>query len=490
MGVRVSPSALFICLWELKLKVNINKVDEATRELEIIVPKSLYEEELNQEFKTAQQHISIKGFRKGRVPINLIKQLYGKEIEEDFIGEYATKLFKDATEKENIKFVGKPIFKDYQKKDNEVVFLFNFDVIPEFELKEYKGLKIYEPIHRVTDEEIEHEINHRRLYSAKVQDAEQVNDEHTIVAIDIIPLDQETLEPLPNGKIQSTTILLSSETVPSDLKSLLIGKKVGDEFVYNPHINEPSAPDEIVKIKVKHISQLILDEFNDEFVKQYTRGRLSTTEEFKEEIGYYLQEKWDMRTNDEMVKQVIKQLVDAHEFDLPQTVLYETALKLSEDFLKKYGENYPQLKGKQPQELIEDFIPIAESQVKWAIIKKKIIEKENLQIEDYDIESIVEEHKRQNPEANEEDLKQYIKNSPHIVDTLMEKKVLDFLIGFAETTEIDFEEYQKMLEKGDVTEEETSNETSSGDNEIKSDEVKEESVETTEKIVSEKKESS
>lgn len=427
-------------------------MDEATRELEIVVPKSLYEEELNAEFKTAQQHISIKGFRKGRVPISLIKQLYGKEIEEDFIGEYATKLFKDATEKENIKFVGKPFLKNYQKKEDEVVFLFNYDVIPEFELKEYKGLKIYEPIHRVTDKEIEHEINHRRLYTAKVEDADEINDEYTIVAIDIIPLNQETLEPLPDGKIQSTTILLTSETVPSDLKSLLIGKKVGEEFLYNPHNSDTSAPDEMVKIKVKHISRLILDEFNDEFVKQYSRGRLSTTEEFKEEIGYFLQEKWDMRTNDEMVKQVIKQLVDAHDFDLPQTVLYETAIKLSEDFLKKYGENYPQLRGKKPQDILDDFIPIAESQVKWAIIKKKIIEKENLQIEDYDIESIVEEHKRQNPEANEEDLKQYIKNSPHIVDTLMEKKVLDFLIGFAETTEIDFDEYQKILDKEDSQE--------------------------------------
>lgn len=452
MGVRVSPSALFVFILETKLKININKLDEATRELEIVVPKSLYEEELNAEFKTAQQHISIKGFRKGRVPISLIKQLYGKEIEEDFIGEYATKLFKDATEKENIKFVGKPFLKNYQKKEDEVVFLFNYDVIPEFELKEYKGLKIYEPIHRVTDKEIEHEINHRRLYTAKVEDADEINDEYTIVAIDIIPLNQETLEPLPDGKIQSTTILLTSETVPSDLKSLLIGKKVGEEFLYNPHNSDTSAPDEMVKIKVKHISRLILDEFNDEFVKQYSRGRLSTTEEFKEEIGYFLQEKWDMRTNDEMVKQVIKQLVDAHDFDLPQTVLYETAIKLSEDFLKKYGENYPQLRGKKPQDILDDFIPIAESQVKWAIIKKKIIEKENLQIEDYDIESIVEEHKRQNPEANEEDLKQYIKNSPHIVDTLMEKKVLDFLIGFAETTEIDFDEYQKILDKEDSQE--------------------------------------
>ncbi len=428
------------------MEVKINKVDDATRELTIVIPKPKFEEELEAEFRSFQQNVAMKGFRKGHVPINLIKKLYGKEIEQDFVSEYATKAFRTVAEEQKLKFVGKPIFKDYQKNDSEVVFLFAYDVIPDFELNEYKGLKIFEPIHRVTDQEIEHEINHRRLYSANVQDSNIINNENSIVTIDIIPLDQETLEPLQNGKTQTTTILLSSETVPKDLKELLMGRNIADEFTYNPHDTEPTAPNEFVKIRIKNISELILENFDDEFVKKYTRGRLSTTEEFKEEVGYYLQEKWDMKSNDEMVKQVIKQLVEAHEFDLPQTLLYETAIKLSEDFIKKYGENYPQLRDKKPEELINDFIPLAESQVKWAIIKKKIIERENLQLEDYDIESIVEEHKRQNPETNEEDLKNYIKNTPHIVDTLMEKKVLDFLIGFAETNEIDFDEYVKITE--------------------------------------------
>lgn len=445
VGVRVSPSALFYSFKEKELEVSINKIDDATRELVISIPKSEFDEGLNQELKTAQQYISLKGFRKGRVPLNLIKNLYGKQIEEDFVGEFATKIFKDATEKNEIKFIGKPILKNYTKEEDKVTFVFTLDVIPDIELAEYKGLKIYEPIHRVTDEEIEHEIEHRRLYSAKVEQTDKVEHEHTLVTIDIVPLDQQTFEEV-NGKIQTTTVLLSSETVPQDLKQMLIGKEVGEEFTYNPHETEPSAPNEIVKIRIKNISELVMDEFDDEFVQKYTNGRLQTTEEFKEEIGYFLQEKWDMKTNDEMVKQVIKQLVEAHSFDLPQTVLYETAYKLSEDFLKKYAESYPQLRGKKPEELIDDFIPIAESQVKWAIIKKKIIEKENLQIEDYDIDSLVEEHKRQDPNANEDELRNYIKNTPHIVDTLMEKKVLDFIIGFAETTEIDFDEYQKMLE--------------------------------------------
>ncbi len=483
MGVRVSPSALFYLIKENELEVTINKIDEATKEVKISVPKSEFDEGLNEEFKTAQQYISLKGFRKGRVPLNLIKNLYGKQIEEDFVGEFATKIFKDATKSNEIKFIGKPIFKNYTKEEDKVTFVFTIDVIPDFELKEYKGLKIYEPVHRVTDEEIEHEIEHRLLHTANVQQTDQVKHEHTLVTIDIIPLDQNTFEEI-NGKIQTTTVLLSSETVLPDLKQMLLGKSLGDEFVFNPHDTEPSAPNENVKIRIKNISELVMPPFNDEFVQEYTKGRLQTTEEFKEEIGYFLQEKWDLKTNDEMVKQVIKQLVEAHEFDLPQTVLYETANKLSEDFLKKYSDAYPQLRGKKPEEIIDDFLPIAESQVKWAIIKKKIIEKENLQLEDYDIDSIVEEHKRQDPNANEEELRNYIKSTPHIVDTLMEKKVLDFIIGFAETTEIDFDEYQKMVEEGFQEEpttdsnEELTTSDSNANNEAQDEQISDEEKET------------
>jgi len=439
--------------------IKINQVDGATRELIISIPKNEFEEKLNEQFLEAQRHINLKGFRPGRAPIKLIKSLYGKEIEQDFIGDYATELFQKAVDSKEIQFVGKPTLKQFQKEDQNVTFTFQYDIIPDFQLKEYKGLKIYEPIHRVTDEEIEHEVLHRRIHSAQVQKADEIINEFFVVSIDIFKIDQITKEPIPDAPSQSTTILLHSETVPTDLRNQFIGRKTGDSFLYNPHEMDSSAEDEDVLIKIKEVHQLILEDFNDEFVKKYTNGRLSTTEEFKEEIGYSLQEKWDLRSNDEMVKQVIKQLVESHEFDLPSSVVYETAMKLSEDFIKKYSDRYPSLRGKNPADVIDDFVPIAISQVKWAIIKKKIIEKENIRLEDYDIDSLVQEYKLQNPSLSEEDIKSYILNNKHIADTLLEKKVLDFLIGFAETTEIDFEEYQKLQEENEIKDTEVQSES-------------------------------
>ena len=439
------------------MDITINQLDGATRELIISIPKSEFEEKLNEQFLEAQKYINLKGFRPGKAPIKLIKSLYGKEIEQDFIGDYATEVFQKAVDSKEIQFVGKQTLKQFQKEDEKVTFTFQYDIIPDFTLKEYKGLKIYEPIHRVTDEEIEHEILHRRLHSAQVLKADEIANEFFIVSVDIFKIDQTTKEPIPEVPPQTTTILLHSETVPTDLRNLFIGRKTGDSFLYNPHEMDSSAENEEVLIKIKEVHQLVLEDFDDEFVKRYTNGRLSTTDEFKEEIGYSLQEKWDLRSNDEMVKQVIKQLVESHEFDLPTSVVYETAMKLSEDFIKKYSDRYPALKGKKPSDVLEDFVPIAISQVKWAIIKKKIIEKENIQLEDYDIDSLVQEYKMQNPNLPEEEIKSYILNNKHITDTLLEKKVLDFLIGFAETIEIDFDEYEKLQEE--TEQEEAENES-------------------------------
>lgn len=429
------------------MKFKINEIDGATRELVISVSKFEFEEKLNEQLLSVQKQINLKGFRPGKVPISLIKSIYGKELEEDFIGDYATELFRQVVDTNKIMFIGKPSFKNFQKEQDNVIFTFQYDIVPEFELNEYKGLKIYEPIHRVTDEEIEHEILHRRLYSARPEKTDQVKNEFSVVEIEIFKIDPENKEPLHYQKSQKTTILLHSEKVPMELRNLFINRKSGESFLYNPHQIDTSAENEEVLIQIKEIYELIMDDLNDEFVQKYTNGRLMTVDEFKEEIGYSIQERWDLRSNDEMVKQVIKLLVESHEFDLPISVLNETALKMSEDFIKKYSEHYPSLRDKKPEDIIEDFIPIAESQVKWAIIKKKIIEKENIRIEDYDIESLVQEYQTQNPNISEEEIKNYILNNAHITDTLLEKKVLDFLIGFAETTEIDFEEYEKMLEE-------------------------------------------
>ncbi len=429
------------------MESEIKSIDGATKELIVRIPIGEFNKYLNDAFLEAQKHIEMKGFRKGRVPISLIKQRFGKEIEEDTIGDIATDLFNKAVTEQKIEFVGKPSFMKHEMGEEFVEFYFNYDVLPQFELEEYRGLKFFEPVHRVTDEEVEHEIFHILIRNGKTEIAEEIKDDLAIVTVELTKLDEQTSVPVLNTT-QQTHIFLHSHTVPDKMREIFIGKKKGETFVARPRLWDESAPDEQYQFKIVEVLQIVPPELSDEFVQEYTNGRLSTVDEFKDEIGFQLQQKWDMQSRDEMVKQVIRKITDMHEFDLPKSVVWETASKLAADFYKKYYQEM-QRENFKPEDLLEDFIPIAENQVKWAIIKKKIIEKENIKVEDYDIDDIV------NGEANRtgkdhETVKKSIYENSYIIDTILEKKTLDLLISFSETEEIDFEEYRRKEGSGEL----------------------------------------
>lgn len=421
------------------MEVKIKEIDSATRELVVTLPVREYQERVNSAIYEIQKNIELKGFRKGKVPISIIKQRFGKEIEKNVVEELAFDLFQQAVDTEKIQFVGRPTFVRHEILAESASFTFSFDVIPSFELKEYKGLKIIEPFHRVTDEEIEHEIFHKRVNSGNIVPVEEVKHELTFLTVEIQELDRNSEEPIVGKPPQQTQIYLHSHTISPEYRNLFLGRKKGDSFVTYPRDWDSSAPENKFKFSILDIFEIIPADFDDEFVQKYTNGKLSTTEEFKEEIGYQLQEKWDLRSRDEMTKQIIQQLVESHNFELPQSVVFETAIKLAQDFLKRY-QDYPEIKNAPIENIAQDFIPVAESQVKWAIIRKKIIENEGIKIEDFDIEEIVEERSATQNKTKEEARKEILENS-YISDTILEKKVFDFIISFAETTEVDFDEF-------------------------------------------------
>ncbi|MCX7879074.1 MAG: trigger factor [Ignavibacteria bacterium] len=426
----------------------INEIDGATREIHIDIPKNLYQEELEIAFRNAQSNISLKGFRKGKVPIKLIKQYYGKEIESELINNLANKFFADIVEKNNIDFIGKAILTKYEILDDKVLLVISYEVIPEVELKDYKGIQIYEPIHRVTDDEIEKEIRNRLLQFAIPKKVDKIENENTIIEIEITELEKDTGLEIKNSKPKKFSINLLDYELPETLKVQFLGKTIGDEFIYQENTSDSQATKVINKIKILDIKELEPPQLDDEFVREYTFGRLSTVEELRREIGYQLQERWDIQSNKEMAKQIINELIEMHKFDLPKRFVMETSIKLYESFIKKYKDSSTS-KLQLNEEILKEFIPTAESRVKWLVLKHNIVKKENIKIEDYDLDQIISQYQLNTNSTNEEEIKKKILNNANLLENLLEKKVIDLLTSFAETSEIDFEEYIKISSKNE-----------------------------------------
>lgn len=444
MGVRVSPSALFCTQMVFKLDIKVNSLDSATKELIVSIPIQDLNVQINLAYQEFQRNIEIKGFRKGRVPIQLIKKLYGKQIEEDVVRYLAADLFKQAIEKEKIQIVGKPVFLERRVSDDNVYFVFNYDVIPDLSISDYKRIKIFKPIHRVNDVEIQRELNSLMFSVNKTKNIEQVTHYNVLIKCQIQELDKETENPKVDNEVKPLSVHLSDSNIPKQWQELFWDKRVGDEFVAYPREFDNSVPDSKFYFKIVEILEPDFDKLDEEYIKHLTYGRLSTIEDYIEDIGFQLQSHWDNESRKELEHQIIDFLVDSNNFELPKSVLKETAIKIAEDFAKEYLKDR-KLSDEEFSQLVEHVYPLAQRQVKWAIIKKKIVEIERIEVESFDIEEYANLI-RQRYNVDQEEAFKMVKDDKRFRDLILERKVMDFLISFAETEEIEFKEYYRKME--------------------------------------------
>jgi FKBP-type peptidyl-prolyl cis-trans isomerase (trigger factor) len=139
-----------------------------------------------------------------------------------------------------------------------------------------------------------------------------------------------------------------------------------------------------------------------------------------------------------MEEQIISKMVDGNEFDVPESVIDSVIHAMFEDFRKQYG------KPGQPANLdfdtmAEGLYPIAEKTVRWEIIRNNIIKKENLEVEDQDIEELVEIEKTRT-KGDPETIRRALLQNKNITENILHKKVMDFILDFAVTNEVSFDD--------------------------------------------------
>ncbi len=388
-------------------------------------------------YDNARQNIDLKGFRKGKVPRGMIKKLYGPQVEGEAVEEAISHFLSDIFQQEKIPVLGQPKVTNIDHKDDGIEFTVEFDKMPDFELNDYRGITIDEPVHRVSDEEIEEEITKICLNNGAMVPCEQVTDENHVVRVTLDEIDSETGVPIVGAKQEETNIFLGSETVIPSLKSSLLNTKAEDSFSFNPGSQEKGAPDKTYKITVKEIQKVVPAEFTNEFVEKHTQGKLVSTEEYRDELGFQLQEKWDSKSREQMEKQVVDKIADAHDFQPPELLVKQTLEAFVENLKKQY-KDLPQAENMTVESMESELRPLAERTVKWELIQRKIIEKEDIQVEDHDIEEIVNfQAERMN--ADKETVKMAVMQNPRITDNIINKKVIDLLLDFAITQETDFD---------------------------------------------------
>ncbi len=355
------------------MNVAIIDVTDVDKEVEI----SSSNEELTPHFEEAyrkyRQTASLKGFRKGKAPIDMIRQVYGESIRYSALDEIANNLYRAAMEERDIRPIGDPVLTtiDY-KPESGLNFRIRYEVLPVFDLGTYRGVKVERPVHEITEEELAAETDRIRRTNSVLTDAGRIESEQTLVLADIQELD-ESGTPLIGRRTTDARLYLGDESIFSEIRERLIGAETGAavRMKVGPREGERGETRNI-EVTVKQIKAVSLPELNDEFIAKITNGKTTTVADFRAEMLRSVQHYWEDRSRRRTIDALISDIVDRHQFVVPESLVRAYTDSLIED-ARHRSPDHKLPADFNEQEFREQNRDRVAFQAKWHLIRDKII---------------------------------------------------------------------------------------------------------------------
>ena len=374
------------------MQVSVEEINSLTKKLKVVLPEDFVSKRLDKAYRDLQSEVSIKGFRKGKVPRKILEKNYGPKVQYDLSEKMIQDTYFDALGKSDLDVVVHPDLKDHKfEDDGSFSYEAEIDVRPSFEMSQHKGLEVELPEIVVSDEEVNAELENLRKEMAPLKNV----DDRSIENNDLVVVDFQGYnngEPMSQVVGTDYSVDIGSGNNGKEFEEACLGLNKGDEtsreITFPVDFPNPVLAGKKVefKISIKDIKQRILADLDDEFAKDVGE-EFATLDDLKKHISdKQYKEKEEARYGD-ITDQVMHQLLEANTFEVPARLIqYEINHYISEieENLKKRGLTLESA-GMNLDTMTENYRETAEKRVRGDFILKKIAEIENIKLEDEDI---------------------------------------------------------------------------------------------------------
>lgn len=437
-----------------ELQYKVNDLSAFEREVEITFSYDEIKKDIDKEVLKQTKEIELSGFRKGKVPLSIIKKMYGDSLEYEASEKLANSKFWEVADEKELNPINQPRLTDIKFKPGEdLYFKVKYEVIPVIEVKDYTGLDIEVPLLEAKEEDVEHELKHILKANSITEDVDTVGEHNNfLINIEVQKVD-ENGTPIESIKPETLDVDLSNERVNSEIIENARGKKVGDNFKFafknENNIKKDDGSEEkkeenfFYTAKLNSIKEIKLPELNEEFIKKVTKDKFSNETELREGISIDVQNYYNQRTDDYVRDKLLNSIIEKNDFDPPLSMIknaLENIIQQEQENYKKSG--YGKLNKEEAEKI---YYKSAERQVKWYLIKKAIIEKENITVTDEDLREMAKKD-AVSTGLPEEKLINYYKSS-NLHEKLADKKLFDFLKEKSTVKKINPEDFKNKETK-------------------------------------------
>ena len=375
------------------MSLQVENLEHNMAKLTITVSAEEVEKALQAAYLKQRSKISLPGFRKGKVPRQMIEKMYGPEV---FYDEAANHMISEAYGKAydecELEIASQPTIDVVQlEKGKDFIFTAEVATKPEVTLGDYKGLEVPKSETEVTDEEVEAELKKEQEKNSRtitVEDRAAQNGDTATIDFEGF-VDGEAFE---GGKGTDYPLTLGSNTFIPGFEEQLVGSNTGDHvevkvtFPEEYQAKELAGKEAVFQCDVKKIEAKELPELDDDFAKDVSE--FDTLAEYKEDVKKNLTEKKAEDARRAKEDAAVDKVIENAQMDIPEAMIETQTRQMLDDFARRMQsqglsmEQYFQFTGLSEEKMMEELKPQAEKRIRTRLVLEAIVAAENIEVSD------------------------------------------------------------------------------------------------------------
>ncbi|MFE6283464.1 trigger factor [Streptomyces sp. NPDC057877] len=369
------------------MKSAVENLNPTRVRLTVEVPFEELKDSLDAAYKKINQQVTVKGFRKGKIPARVIDQRFGRgAVLEEAVNDALPKFYERAVNEAEVSVLGQPEVDITELKDGDTLnFTAEVDIRPAIEIPDYSGIEVEVDAVEVTDEDVEKSVEQLRERFASTSPVERAAEDGDVVTLDLeAKVDGEVLE---DGIASGVSYTIGSGELLDGIDDAVKGLEAGGEATFTSELKGGSAAGQEaeVTVKVSQVAQRELPELDDDFAQ--LASEFDTLEELKADSRGRLEnmKKYDQATQAQ--ERVLEKLLELVEVPVPEKLLEDEINtrkhNLEHHQLGQMGltlDKYLELQGKTAEEFDEETREAAVKGIKTQFVLDELVKSEKLNV--------------------------------------------------------------------------------------------------------------
>jgi trigger factor len=426
------------------MKVEVQELGVCARRIEIEIAPENVKKELDQAYRELAKKVSIRGFRKGKIPRPVLERYHRSSVEDEVMQKLIPSSFEQAVKDQGLRAVGQPKLDDIKLDEEKALrYTATVEVLPDIALQSYGGWELVKEVRVVTDADIERELQdlqNRHVSLVSIEEDRPVQEgDYVLISFEGFRDGQ----PVSGSKAENYALVVGSKAVVETIDRGLIGMRKGElreipvQFPETYQNRAMAGHEVIFHVTVNEIKERVLPALTDDFAKEV--GSVETLAELQEKLRQNQAEIAEREARRALHEVIVGRLVEANPFELPPGMVESETEGLIANVQRQLRQQQsdsapPQITEEVRQQLRDQAI----SRIKRELLIDEIGKREGIAVDDADVEADL----TRLAERTEQRL-EYIRRQMEqtgalgtIRQNILADKVLDFVAARCTVTEV------------------------------------------------------